>query len=216
MSLFINIGPWAFPKLYQIRSERHISASSLCECESDLSSHSAVPRRAILRLFAAVAFTQIPGVNTLARVRIADEGAQDAPPVQLPSGLIYYDFRKGEGDIIRAGDVVAVDYTLGSTGARYGYEIDGSYGGGDPLVFEVGGKSGVITGLDQAVEGMRVGGKRRAIVPKELGFKGTKGERPVPKGFAEYQRFKNLYLNKNRPYVPDVVFDIEVLRIVKK
>ena len=50
--------------------------------------------------------------------------------------------------------------------------------GGSPLGFVVGarGAGGTLRGLDLGVRGMRVGGRRKLIVPPELGY-GSRGER---------------------------------------
>ena len=50
--------------------------------------------------------------------------------------------------------------------------------GGSPLGFDVGarGAGGTLRGLDLGVRGMRVGGRRKLIVPPELGY-GSRGER---------------------------------------
>lgn len=70
---------------------------------------------------------------------------------------------------------------------------------------------------------MRPGGVRRVIIPSSLAYEtlvntieecGKKGYNgPVPPSstaFEEFQRFKNIYCNPNRPYQPDVVLDIKL------
>ena len=156
-----------------------------------------------------------------ARVRLADEGAYERPPVRLAPHLQYYDFRLGDTTTapIALGTTIAITYTLSSTGARYGYKIDSNADdtNSTPLIFTVGDpNSGVIRGIDKGVIGMYKRGKRRLIVGKEWGYRGVKNEKPVPKGFAEYQRFKNLFLNRDRQYVPDVVVDVDVIRVVRR
>lgn len=69
-----------------------------------------------------------------------------------------------------------------------------------------------MKGLDLGVVGMRLGGKRRIIIPSEMGYR-TKDDRPVVMGFAEYQRFKNIYLNPDRQYKPDLVMDVSVVKV---
>jgi FKBP-type peptidyl-prolyl cis-trans isomerase len=91
----------------------------------------------------------------------------------------------------------------GTTGARNGWKIASTYAS-DALVVRVG-TGEVVPGLDEALRGMRVGGRRRALVPPTLGYSGKvgKGQAPVPTEFAAYQRFKNIYLNSARPFIPD-------------
>lgn len=155
----------------------------------------------------------------LARVASAAAGVRVADPetvrheVTDVSGLRYYDFVIGDGDqevLPNSQQTVVLHYTLGTTGARNGWKIDSTYDR-EPFVFTIGNNE-VVKGLEQAVIGMRVHGRRRCLVPPQLGYH-TSADRPVPSGFAEYQRFKNLYLNNDRQYKPEVVFDIELLRI---
>ena len=58
-----------------------------------------------------------------------------------------------------------------------GQQFDSSVGR-EPLAFTLGAGQ-VISGFDQGVTGMRVGGQRRLIIPPNLGF-GTAGSDPVP------------------------------------
>lgn len=73
----------------------------------------------------------------------------------------------------------------------------------------------VIAGLSEAVASMRGGGVRRVYVPAKLGYTsvGREAQQPIPPpnpSFAEYQRWKNLYANPNRPYQPDLVLDVKL------
>jgi len=85
------------------------------------------------------------------------------------SGLSITDLIVGGGAEANAGQKVSVNYrgTLES-----GKEFDSSYGRG-PFNFPLGAGQ-VIKGWDEGVEGMKVGGKRRLVIPPELGY-GTRG-----------------------------------------
>ncbi|RLT27522.1 MAG: FKBP-type peptidyl-prolyl cis-trans isomerase [Chloroflexi bacterium] len=82
------------------------------------------------------------------------------------SGLRYIDETVGTGATAQAGKVVAVHYTGWlTTGAKF----DSSRDRGQPFAFPLG-AGRVITGWDQGVAGMNVGGKRRLIIPAALGY----------------------------------------------
>lgn len=84
-----------------------------------------------------------------------------------PSGLQYYDIKVGTGASPDAGQTAAVQYT----GALPdGTKFDSSYDhGADPFEFPVGGGQ-VIKGWDEGVATMKVGGKRRLVIPPDLAY----------------------------------------------
>ncbi len=86
-----------------------------------------------------------------------------------PSGLRITDLEVGSGDEATPGNTVVVHYrgTL-----ENGTEFDASYGRG-PFSFPLGGGR-VIKGWDEGVAGMKVGGKRRLVIPPDLGY-GARG-----------------------------------------
>lgn len=84
---------------------------------------------------------------------------------QTPSGLRITDLVIGNGTEAVAGKTVVVNYrgTLDN-----GKEFDSSYGRG-PFSFPLG-AGRVIKGWDEGVAGMQVGGKRRLVIPPDLGY----------------------------------------------
>ncbi|HWL97876.1 MAG TPA: FKBP-type peptidyl-prolyl cis-trans isomerase [Nocardioidaceae bacterium] len=96
----------------------------------------------------------------------------DKPEIDFPEGpppgdLEVLDIVEGAGDEARPGTVVDVHYV----GVAYstGEEFDASYNRGEPLQFPLG-TGTVIQGWDQGVSGMRVGGRRRLVVPPHLAY----------------------------------------------
>jgi len=94
---------------------------------------------------------------------------QAAPEQVTASGLRITDLVVGEGAEAVAGKTVVVNYR-GSL--SNGKEFDSSYGRG-PFRFPLGG-SQVIKGWDEGVAGMKVGGKRKLVIPPDLGY-GSRG-----------------------------------------
>ena len=90
------------------------------------------------------------------------------------SGLKITELVLGDGKEATPGTKVSVNYkgTL-----VYGKEFDSSYGRG-PFEFSLGAGM-VIKGWDEGVAGMRVGGKRKLVIPPELGY-GSRGIGPIP------------------------------------
>ena len=93
---------------------------------------------------------------------------------ELPSGLKYTDTTVGTGAQATAGHKVTVHYTgwLYNNGAK-GNKFDSSLDRGQPFSFGLGAQQ-VIKGWDEGVAGMKEGGKRKLMIPAELGY-GARG-----------------------------------------
>jgi peptidylprolyl isomerase len=93
-------------------------------------------------------------------------GELNAPKERTtPSGLRITDLVVGDGAEAVSGQTVVVNYrgTLAN-----GTEFDSSYGRG-PFSFPLGGGR-VIQGWDEGVAGMKVGGKRKLVIPPDLAY----------------------------------------------
>lgn len=90
--------------------------------------------------------------------------AQDE--VVLKSGLKYVDVVTGEGPAAVSGKDVTVHYTGTFPGGK---KFDSSVDRNEPFTFKLG-AGRVIKGWDEGVAGMRIGGKRKLIIPSELGY----------------------------------------------
>ena len=91
----------------------------------------------------------------------------DFPGGEPPAELEITEIWEGDGPVAKAGDTVQVHYV----GVAYstGEEFDASWNRGDPLEFRLG-VGQVITGWDQGVQGMRVGGRRQLVIPPDLAY----------------------------------------------
>jgi FKBP-type peptidyl-prolyl cis-trans isomerase len=83
-----------------------------------------------------------------------------------PSGLRYMDEVVGGGPVPQAGKTVTVHYTGWLTN---GTKFDSSRDRQRPFQFPLG-QGRVIRGWDEGVASMHVGGKRRLLIPPELGY----------------------------------------------
>lgn len=97
-------------------------------------------------------------------------GGSDTP--SGPTTLQIEDLVVGTGASVVAGDTVSVNYVGTFLDGR---QFDSSRG--QPVAFQIG-VGQVIAGWDQGLIGMRVGGKRRLIIPSSLAY-GSTGRPPV-------------------------------------
>jgi peptidylprolyl isomerase len=96
----------------------------------------------------------------------------DKPEIEFfdpepPTDLVVTDITAGDGAEATAGATVEVHY-VGVTHST-GEEFDASYNRGQPLAFRLG-VGQVISGWDQGVTGMKVGGRRQLVIPPHLGY----------------------------------------------
>ena len=186
-----------------------------------------LPRRAALS-----------GLTSAALAQALPARADELSFSKATNGLEYADSKVGSGSPFKADQRVAVDYVMSTTGARYGTKIYATKDRDEPYTWVLGDGS-TIKGLEQAILGgdgvppMLPGGVRRLFVPQELAYidkarpnknslqlqNCEQGTGPVPPntpgksgdmGAGEYQRFKNIYCNANRPYQPDLVLDVKL------
>ena len=99
---------------------------------------------------------------------------KEAKVITTASGLKYIDEKVGTGAEAKKGDNVSVHYT-GTL--KDGKKFDSSVDRGKPFSFPLGAKR-VIKGWDEGVAGMKVGGKRKLIIPADLAY-GADGYPPV-------------------------------------
>ena len=93
--------------------------------------------------------------------------------VTTPSGLKYIDEVVGTGESPKTGQTVTVHYT-GTL--EDGTKFDSSVDKGQPYPFRIG-TGVVVKGWDEGIMTMKVGGKRRLIIPAKLGY-GASGRPP--------------------------------------
>ncbi|XP_062175112.1 peptidyl-prolyl cis-trans isomerase FKBP20-2, chloroplastic isoform X1 [Alnus glutinosa] len=109
--------------------------------------------------------------------------------IKCDSGLIYRDFEVGKGDCPKDGQQVTFHYVGYNESGR---RIDSTYLQGTPAKIRLG-NNALVPGFEQGIKDMRPGGKRRIIIPPELGP-------PVgPSTFFSSKQFE--------------VFDVELLSV---
>ena len=94
----------------------------------------------------------------------------------LPSGVQFKDAKEGAGEAVRVGDRVVMSwegYTIGYYGRPFEIKngVRGSDFSGEQDYFRfVVGRGSAVPALEEAVQGMRVGGVRQIVVPPEMGY----------------------------------------------
>jgi len=91
----------------------------------------------------------------------------------LTGDLQKIDLKEGTGPEAKIGDNVQVHYT---GWLRDGTKIDSSLDNGQPLTFQLGDPH-LIKGWHEGIAGMKVGGKRKLIIPSNLAY-GERGRAP--------------------------------------
>ena len=120
----------------------------------------------------------------------AELGIDPAALTSKPSGLRFQDLSSGQGAEAVEGRTAVVHYTGWLTN---GQKFDSSRDRGEPFAFRIGAGQ-VIAGWDEGVAGMKVGGRRKLVIPADLGY-GQAGAPPViPPGAT-------------------LVFDVELLEV---
>jgi len=91
----------------------------------------------------------------------------DFPEGEPPADLVIVDEIEGDGVEATAGSNVVTHYV----GVAYstGEEFDSSWNRGQPLPFRLG-VGQVIAGWDQGIQGMKVGGRRKLVIPAHLAY----------------------------------------------
>jgi peptidylprolyl isomerase len=132
---------------------------------------------------------------SFAQEKKMDTSKKATPPkkeitVKTASGLQYVDFKVGKGKSPKKGGTVTVHYTGTLTNGK---KFDSSRDRNEPFQFVIG-MGNVIKGWDEGVMTMKVGGRRKLIIPPALGY-GAAGMRGTI------------------PPNATLVFDVELLKV---
>ena len=122
---------------------------------------------------------------------IAGKKTVDENLITTASGLQYVELVEGTGAQPVAGQTVVVHYTGTLTD---GNKFDSSRDRNQPFSFKIGAGQ-VIQGWDEGLATMKIGGRRKLVIPAKLGY-GDRGAGGVIPGGAT------------------LIFDVELLKIV--
>ncbi|MFC4907863.1 FKBP-type peptidyl-prolyl cis-trans isomerase [Actinomadura gamaensis] len=89
------------------------------------------------------------------------------PEGQPPQNLEITDIKVGDGAEATKGSTVSAHYV--GVSFSTGEEFDASWNRGAPFDFPLG-KGRVIKGWDMGIQGMKVGGRRKLVIPPHLAY----------------------------------------------
>ncbi len=116
-----------------------------------------------------------PEVEILIEAPDAAPAVDTAAMSRTPGGIYYDDVIVGGGEEAEEGHLATVHY---SGWLLDGKKFDASVDRAEVFGFELGAGM-VIPGWDEGVQGMKVGGVRRLVIPPEMGY-GAEGRPPIP------------------------------------
>lgn len=143
-------------------------------------------------LTALMTFTlALPLASEAAKNKKAEPTKKESKAEKRADGLEITDLKKGTGPEAKLGKKITVHYR-GTF--KDGKEFDSSYSGGEPITFELA-EGRLIKGWTEGIPGMKVGGKRKLMIPYKLAY----GERGTPDGTI--------------PPKSDLYFEVELLKV---
>jgi peptidylprolyl isomerase len=121
---------------------------------------------------------------------VMDNAEKQTAEITTASGLKYIEIAEGTGETPKTGQTVSVHYT-GTL--ESGKKFDSSRDRNQPFDFQIG-EGQVIKGWDEGLSTMKIGGRRKLIIPADLGY-GARGAGGVI------------------PPNATLIFDVELLKI---
>lgn len=129
--------------------------------------------------------------QTESQLQIQGQQSQPQPTLPTPDqfsvyeehrnsdSVLYIDKRLGPGKQANTGDTVAVVYSgYLTSGKLFDQTIANENNQLEPFVFTIG-SGQVISGWDQGISGMKVGGQRRLVIPPQYGY-GSEEQDSIP------------------------------------
>lgn len=148
---------------------------------------------AFLSSFCIACFAEEEDKVETTKKETADKGPKVGETVTLDGGLKYVLLKQGNGAVAKKGDTIKVHYTgTLEDGTKFDSSLDPDR---QPLEIQLGAGQ-VIKGWDNGIPGMKVGEKRKLIIPSALAY----GERGIGK----------------IPPNSTLIFEVELLEVKKQ
>ncbi|XP_051194326.1 peptidyl-prolyl cis-trans isomerase FKBP16-1, chloroplastic isoform X2 [Lolium perenne] len=125
---------------------------------------------------------------------------------KLDSGVKLEDVVDGEGPEAREGNLVQFNYVCRRANGYFVHSTVNQFSGeSKPVTLPLDGQE-MIRGLKEVLIGMRAGGKRRALIPPEVGYI-DESLQPVPEEFGPR---RSLLSHAKEP----LVFEVQLLKVL--
>ncbi|GLT79561.1 hypothetical protein SLA2020_510440 [Shorea laevis] len=126
--------------------------------------------------------------------------------LKLLSGVRIQEIVEGDGAEAHEGDSVEVNYVCRRSNGYFVHStVDQFSGESSPIILPLD-ENQIIRGLKEVLIGMRVGGKRRALIPPSVGYT-NENLKPIPEEFGPR---RSLLSHTNEP----LVFEVQLLKII--
>ncbi|PQQ20337.1 peptidyl-prolyl cis-trans isomerase FKBP16-1 chloroplastic [Prunus yedoensis var. nudiflora] len=126
--------------------------------------------------------------------------------LKLPSGVRIQEIVEGQGSAANEGDLVEINYVCRRTNGYFVHStVDQFSGESTPVILPLDEKQ-IIAGLKEVLLGMRIGGKRRALIPPYVGYI-NENLKPIPEEFGPR---RSLLSHVNEP----LIFEVQLLKVL--
>lgn len=162
--------------------------------------------------FVKLAFAAVPAIAAVSsspQRALAEEESGELTVFKTNSGLKYLELRPGTGPSPRYGQLCAIKYT--------GYmklpndSKPKQFDSNEFLIKHGNGR--MIPGLDEGIHTMKVGGKRRIIIPPKLGYISS-GLGPIPEMPWNRWSLNNLLEEMIKQQGGNLVFEVELTSVI--
>ncbi|ESR65908.1 hypothetical protein CICLE_v10009425mg [Citrus x clementina] len=126
--------------------------------------------------------------------------------LKLASGVRIQEIIEGEGPEASEGDIVQLNYVCRRSNGYFVHStVDQFSGESAPVILPLD-ENKIIKGLKEVLVGMKVGGKRRALIPPSVGYI-NENLKPIPDEFGPR---RSLLSHANEP----LIFEVQLLKVL--
>ncbi|PRQ35020.1 putative peptidylprolyl isomerase [Rosa chinensis] len=119
------------------------------------------------------------------------------------SDILFLEIVEGQGPAATKGDLVEINYVCRRTNGYF--PVDQFNGESTPVILPLD-ENQIIKGLEEVLVGMRIGGKRRALIPPSVGYT-NESLQPIPEEFGPR---RSLLSHVNEP----LIFEVQLLKLL--